>query len=139
MPTMILMVLPPNGAGWARTETGAVAARASNSKERSPTDRRRAGTTLLRLGGLLAAGFRLACSGAPVPAPAFVATGEQGAEHGQQSNAAGQRCAPRLPTLGSCDCCHEAPPAFSPPPCGHPTADSLTDLDRKSTRLNSSH
>jgi hypothetical protein len=105
---MILMVLPPNGAGSARAEAGAAAARASNSKERSPTDRRRAGTALLRLGGLLAAGLRLALCGAPVPAAAFVTAGEQGAEHGQQGDAADQRGAPRSPTFSSCDCCHEA-------------------------------
>jgi len=131
MPTMILTVLPVNDAGSARTETGAAAARASNRKEPSPTDRRWAGTTLLRLGGLLAAGFRLACGSAPVPAPAFVAAGKQGAEHSQQDNAAGQRGAPRPPTLGSCDCCHEArrrPRRI--PRAGHPTADSLTDFGR---------
>src|SRR5262245_12473536 len=131
MPTMILMVLPANDAGSARTATGAAAARASNRKEPSPTDRRRADTALLRLGGLLAAGLRLARGGAPVPAAALVAAGEQGAEHGQQGDAAGQRGAPRPPTLGSCDCCHEARRRSRRiPHAGHPSADSLTDFGR---------
>src|SRR5262245_62328922 len=116
MPTMILMVLPANDAGSARADTGAAAARASINKERSPTARWRTGTALLRLGGLLAAGLRLALRGAPVPAAAFVAASEQGAEHGQQGDAAGQRGALRPPTLGSCACCHEARPPPSPGP-----------------------
>src|SRR5262249_61546674 len=84
MPTMILMVLPANDAGSARAVTGAAAARASNRKEPSPTDRRRAGTALLRLGGLLAAGLGLARGGAPVPTAPLVAAGGQGAAAGRQ-------------------------------------------------------
>src|SRR4029453_12897111 len=91
----------------------------------STSDRGPPGTALLRLGGLLAAGLRLALRGAPVPAAAFVAAGEQGAEHGQQGDAAGQRGAPRPPTLGSCDCCHVAPPA---PPPGPPMPDILSQI-----------